>query len=312
MEKRAEMKKLFLDTDIGADCDDASALELLLQLEKEGKCFLEGISCSTLREGASATAKVICEYLGFSKPVGKMIGRTDSTDTRNYGIRTKNKYGYEDSEITSVEVFRSILSESSDKIDIIAIGPLSTIKDFLKSKSDKYSPCDGIELIGKKAGTLYIQGGSFAENCKIGGRDPEKISYEYNLREDVEAAKYVLENYPNEIIFCPYEAGEKVYTYTPKTKSPVRFANECCAEILGLEEFINSSWDPQTCLFAVEDCSEFFTLSPYGVVSLENGKTVFKEQYGGKHRYLLLKENYRDVEKRINEIILKMEESMSN
>ena len=303
------MIRIFLDTDIGADCDDASALELLLELEREGQCFLEGVSCSTLREGASATVKTICDYFGFSKPVGRMLGETDCSDTKNYGIRTKNKYGYSDSEITGVEVFRKILAMATEKIDIIAIGPLSTIKDFLESKEDEYSECDGVELIKRKAGTLYIQGGSFVGNCEIGERDPEKISYEYNIREDIPAAKYVLEKYPNEIIFCPYEAGEKVYTYNPKTKSPVRFANECCAEILGLDEFINSSWDPQTCLYAVEDCSEFFELSPYGVVNLENGKTTFTPKEGGRHRYLLLKENYREIEKRINKLLAIIEKS---
>ena len=146
------MIRIFLDTDIGADCDDASALELLLELEREGKCFLEGVSCSTLREEASAAVKTICDYFGFSKPVGRMNGEVDCSDTKNYGIRTKNKYGYPDSEITGVEIFRSSLAKATERIDIIAIGPLSMIKYFLESERDEYSAFSGAELIKKKSG----------------------------------------------------------------------------------------------------------------------------------------------------------------
>ena len=45
------MKKIILDTDIGIDCDDAAAIGMLLQLEEEGKCFVEGITTCTTREG---------------------------------------------------------------------------------------------------------------------------------------------------------------------------------------------------------------------------------------------------------------------
>ena len=304
------MKRIFLDTDLGDDCDDVAALALLLQLEREGKCFIEGISSSLAREGSTATIRAICDYYGFEKPVGKMLAPVIPCDMRKYGKAIKEAYGYQDVDKTGVEVFREVFAKANERIDIIAIGPLTTIKDCMKSLADDISSMSGMELIKEKAGTLYLMGGSFLENYKLGGRELSFVEPEWNIQQDVEAAKFVIENYPHDIIISPYEAGEKVYTRIPKTGSPLRFAFDCAARNAGIEpdKYQRNSWDPQTCLCAIEDCSEFFTLSEKGdVVIAENGATKFEPNVGGNCRILLLKENYRGIEKRINELIVALE-----
>ena len=66
------MKRIILDTDIGIDCDDAAAIGMLLQLEEEGKCFVEGITTCTTREGAVETVRAIIRYYGKDKEIGAM------------------------------------------------------------------------------------------------------------------------------------------------------------------------------------------------------------------------------------------------
>ena len=54
MDKRINAKKFIVDTDIGADCDDAVALAYLFGKEKARLCEIKAVTLCTTRNHASA------------------------------------------------------------------------------------------------------------------------------------------------------------------------------------------------------------------------------------------------------------------
>lgn len=302
------MKRIILDTDIGVDCDDAAAIGLLLQLEEEGKCMIEGITICTTREGAAEAVRAILGYYGKEKEIGCMREPGIPCDAENaYAKALKDRYGSEGSAVDAVEMLRRKLSRSEEKITLIAIGPLTNMERLLKSGSDSNSPLDGLELVRKKVDCMYIMGGSFAENYSAGLFDEKEVIREWNIIQDVEAAKYVIEQCPCPVVLCPFEAGKYVKTDMRAGDNPIWYAMKSFADHIqcGTENgFSRESWDPVTCLAALEDCSGYFDLSDGGKITVsKDGETVFHRQDGGTARFLLVKGNFEKLSQRINSLI---------
>ena len=56
--------RIFLDTDIGSDCDDTAALAILLQLCREGRARLLGVTHCTGSAYGLAAIDAICRLFG--------------------------------------------------------------------------------------------------------------------------------------------------------------------------------------------------------------------------------------------------------
>lgn len=303
------MKRIILDTDIGIDCDDAAAIGLLLQLEEEGKCFLEGITTCTTREGAVEAVRAIVEYYGKDKEIGYMREPGILCDKENvYAKALKERYECRGNAEDAVEMMRRRLSRAKEKITLIAIGPLSNMERLLKSGGDIYSDLNGQELLREKADCLYIMGGSFKENYSPEGMINEKeVVREWNILQDIEAARHVIEECTCPVVLCPFEAGIYVKTEMRTGENPVWYAMKSFAdyEKCGTENgFTRESWDPVTCLAALEDCSPYFDLSDEGRITVsEDGETVFHKEEGGMARFLIVKGNYEMLSQRINSLL---------
>lgn len=302
------MKRIILDTDIGIDCDDAAAIGLLLQLEEEGRCVLEGITTCTTREGAVEAVRAILGYYGKEKEIGCMREPGIPCDTENaYAKALKDRYGKAGNAVDAVEMLRRRLAWSEEKITLIAIGPLVNMERLFKSGADKNSAFDGLELVREKVDCMYIMGGSFVENYAAGLSDEKEVIREWNIIQNVEAAKYVIEQCPCPVVMCPYEAGKFVKTDMKIGENPIWYAMKSFADYMqcGTENgFSRESWDPVTCLVAVEDYSGYFNLSDGGEITvLKDGKTVFHKQDGGTARFLLVKGNFEKLSRRINSLI---------
>ena len=61
---------VFLDTDIGPDCDDTAALAILLQLCREGHARLLGITHCTGSPYGLGTIDAVCRLFGVQVPMG--------------------------------------------------------------------------------------------------------------------------------------------------------------------------------------------------------------------------------------------------
>ena len=308
------MKKFILDTDMGVDCDDAVALALLINYKKAGACEILGVTASSTREGATATIRTICDYYKEDFPIGAMALPALACDnTNNYGKYIKDFYVQSDETMEAVALIRKLLSQTEEKAEIIAIGPLTNIARLLRSKADHFSALCGVELVREKVSAMYVMGGSFTQNYGRAGIENQQPFGEWNILQDVESAKYVTENFPSKIIFCPHEAGDKVLTDMQSGNNPVW----ACMKQYAISEgfsyqpvFRRPSWDPITCLCALEQEADYFERSELGKVIVGiDGTTTFHASENGNVRILLNKENYLEIADRINGFIEPISES---
>ena len=247
------MRKYIIDTDLGADSDDAAALMYMLGKMRKGECEISAITLCTARSGAAATANAICSLFGYKIPIGTYSGKPLlCDDADNYAAEIAARYKKPEIETeNAVRLMRKIFTKN-ERTDVIAIGPLCNIAAFLKSSADDISPLCGQDLAEKKAGKFYVMGGSFFGNDEA--MTDENFA-EWNIEQDIESAKYVAENTPNEAVFCPFETGVKVGTYLKNTFGAVREITETffknCDERSGVkyvtdENRTRPSWDPLT------------------------------------------------------------------
>lgn len=172
MDKRIIAKKFIVDTDIGADCDDAVALAYLLGKEKARLCEIKAVALCTTRNYAPACVKAIFGQFGRADVnVGIYKGSPlicDAVDNYSEKIATKYNPNYDNSTTAdAVSLIRKTLARCKEKIDIIELGPLCNIAALLKSEPDEFSPFNGIELVKEKVEKMYLMGCRFlaGEQC---------------------------------------------------------------------------------------------------------------------------------------------------
>ncbi len=298
------LKKVVLDTDMGVDCDDCAALAILLNKHKKKECELLCVTASSTREGATATIQAICDYYNTVVPIGAMaLPQLPCDKMNNYAKSVKEKYNTKDTSVDAVKLLREKISNSKEKVTFIAIGPLVNVRRFLESQGDEISSKSGLEIAKEKIEALYIMGGSFIENYKLLGMKIEGHFPEWNILQDIESAQIVVDKFPNEMYFIPWEAGWEVFTDKGEDDNPVWYGMEEYARAEGfeVEGFKRHSWDPITCLCATEDCSNYFEFSPTGKVTVtEKGHTLHNVGEG-KARIALLKKSFREIADVINE-----------
>lgn len=299
MNKTKEAKQIIFDTDIGMDCDDAAALGILLNAHKRGECEILAITASTGRDGATATVNAICDYYGVNGiPVGRMKRMLQCDGVNNYARAVMEKYGTEDVETDAVPLFRKTLAEAAGKVSVIAVGPLSNLEELLKSKSDEFSPLCGAELVKQKVDKLYVMIGSFPQN--FGG----KRFREWNLLQDVPAARYVIENWCTKKVYLPHEIGAAVFTEMGQNENPVWYSMKNFAIANGVDisnGYRRESWDPVTCMIALNENNPLFIYSPEGTVTVDGDcVTLFEEKTGGLDKYLSVNSDLKGIEKLLN------------
>ena len=299
MNKTKETKQIIFDTDIGMDCDDAAALGILLNAHKRGECEILAITASTGREGATATVNAICDYYGVNGiPVGRMKRMLQCDGVNNYARAVMEKYGTEDVETDAVPLLRKTLAGAAGKVSVIAVGPLSNLEELLKSKADEFSPLCGAELVKQKVDKLYVMIGSFSQN--FGG----KRFREWNLLQDVPAARYVIENWGTEKVYLPHEIGAAVFTEMGQNENPVWYSMKNFAIANGVDisnGYRRESWDPVTCMIALNENNPLFIYSPEGTVTVDGDcVTLFEEKTGGLDKYLSVNSDLKGIEKLLN------------
>ena len=75
------MKKILLDTDMGADCDDAGALALLHIAERANLCSLIAVTVCTVNPYAAGAVDAINGYYGKRVPIGQTAVPPPQEDT---------------------------------------------------------------------------------------------------------------------------------------------------------------------------------------------------------------------------------------
>ena len=286
-------KTIFLDTDIGGDCDDAGAIALVNIFNNLGKINVLGMTHTTSIKYGPAAIDAINQYYGNDFPIGATprINHCmyDSKEfTKKICDVFSHKYDERDKVISSVSLIRKLLSTVKDNsVTFVCIGQLNNVSDLLDSKADEYSLLTGIELVKKKINKFVVMGGLFKENNDEFIYHNIVLKSEYNIACDIKSAQNFIKKVPVKVIFSDFLNGYQIFTgkslLESNLDSPVKLAYQI---------FINKpreSWDLLTVWYAIFDNDDIFKISPNGTIKiLDDGVTLFDEKVKSNHFYLRL------------------------
>lgn len=276
---------IIVDTDIMSDVDDVGALAIANVLHNCGMADFRGVAIDTHSQYGALAASVINTYFDNGDvPIAAIRPLTNETFSSKTEGEYATKLAFGDwpralndtaTTPTPVELYRSVLASAADSsINIVSVGFLTNIADFLRSPADKVSPLAGPELASAKVKELII----------MGGRYP--AGYEFNFGFDRNSTQYVLENWPTSVpvTFSGYELGKKIYSghhlrEHSHPNSPILAAYEW---YVAGNSTIRESWDPLTTLFGILGLDGFAQLgleSPF-VFANEFGYNTFNTSSG--------------------------------
>ncbi len=289
-------RKIILGTDWWTDCDDCVALRLLSNAHKNNEIELVAVGINGCMEHSapSLNAFLLNEGLG-DIPIGIDLSGTDyAGDFFAYQkplCAYPHKVMRNEACENAADMYKRILSESNEKIDIIEIGFCSIIADLLESDG-------GVDLVREKVGRFYIMAGKW----------DEKNGSEHNFNNNHRSRKaghILCEKCPVPITFLGFEVGLNVLTGDGLPKDDmltVALTHYGCAENG------RHSWDPMTALLAVIGNGKkagYETVCGTAQVDAETGKNNFTVG-NGLHRYVVkaMPDSYyrNEIQKRINKI----------
>ena len=308
--------RVIFDTDIGGDIDDALALAMLYNYMDLG--WIDMIAVMSCKDNpySARYIDIMNTWYGYPDlPIGIVIDgvKHDTSAYTRHVVEMKMdgepvfarslKDGQKPP--VAVSLYRKLLSESPDSsVVIIAVGQSTNLARLLESEPDDYSHLPGLELVSRKVDYLSMMAGNFRESRP-----------ETNIFNDSASAATVLEYWPTEIWFSPFDVGWAC-PY-PGESIQNDFSNVDSHPLV--EAFKNyqpmpydrPAWDLTSVLFAVERDSSYFTISPPGKVSLgyepdlkHHVVTHFTPDPQGKHRYLSVDEKQAGrIRKRLIEMV---------
>ena len=278
------MKNILLGTDWWTDCDDAVAMRVLTKHIREDKVRLLGIGINACMEDSVASLKGFLEADGVTGiPLGIHLAADDFGGKLTYQFRLVRDLcpnGSNADAMDAVRLYRTVLSKTTEPVEIIEIGYLQVIDGLLRSEGDDISPQSGIDLVKEKVSKVWVMAGKWDE---VGGREN---NFCRNVRSCVAAAHFC-ETCPVPVTFLGYEIG-----YGIRTGSRLDH-NDHLYRVLwhhGCAERGRHSWDPMTMLMALigdEAAAGYDTVSGYASVDAENGANFFRRDPRGPHCYVV-------------------------
>jgi len=279
---------------MGKDIDDVFALGVLHALHSRGECRIVAVTVSKAHPLAAPFCDVVNNFYGLPQiPIGVLRTENPSGDgpylpqvmkPRSDGSPAFPHSLRESSEAPlAVSILRKGLAVQRDgSAVVIAIGPLTNIRDLLNSAPDEHSPLDGKSLVAAKVRTLVVMAGDFS-----------KPKAEFNVFSDAEAARSVFSEWPTELVVCPFEMGEWVHYPEMSLEKDFRVRDPHPLLVADLATFggkLNGfmAWDLLAVLYAIRPDRGYFNISNSGTIHLDSeGVTRLEKEDEGKHRYLI-------------------------
>lgn len=289
---------VIFDTDMGNDVDDVLALAMLYTYQKAGKIDLKAITVSKGHPYAVAFTDLMNRHYHIKVPLGYVGANGVTRDSGSYLAQTlgfreqgRNVFTADTTLATKVpeayQLQRKVLAAAKDgSVVMIVVGFSTNIARLLQSGKDRYSELTGKELIARKVKVLYMMAGMFGEHPFP----------EYNVQQDISAARAVFEQWPGTIITSGWEVGARLRF---PAKSLIRSFPELWDHpmVNAYFQYIKmpydrETWDLTAVLQAVERDKNYFRESTAGIIKIgADGQSSFREQVGGKHHIMLLDEN---------------------
>lgn len=294
-------KPMIIDTDIGSDVDDACCLRIATQLDTEAVIDLKAVCASYSGDNAIRAVDGLLTHdridnvlIGYCTADTPLIdGYTDVMEPFASG-----KYEVLD----AVSVYRKVLAESEEPVDIVTTGYLTNIENLLKSEPDCYSELNGVELIKEKVGQLYIVGGSYTE-----GYDNNF----YAVPQAAYAAWYTNEYWPMTIIYFINNQAN-ILVCGDQLEAIDATNNDIVSKALRRygTEFGRVAWDPYAVALAsygfTDECQSNIQRANT-VIDMNNGHNVFTLDENGKHYIVFRNEGiqYEYYNNMLDSILLK-------
>ncbi len=289
-----EPVRLIFDTDLGDDIDDAMALATIHALQSRGECELLAVTIAKDNELSGPAADAINTFYGRPDiPIGVVKNGKRPQESRFTPslVNTKNgeqqryphtlQSGKDAPEAT--ELLREILAKQPDHSVVFAqVGYSTNLARLLDSKPDKHSPLSGRDLVAQKVKLLSMMAGNF-------GAAQNKP--EFNIVQDLESAKKVINDWPTPVVISGFEIGlnipypwqsvENDFGYV--ADHPIREAYLAWDK----KPHERPTWDLTSVLYAIRPDHGYFGLSDPGTATVDERKlTQFEFDPDGKHRYL--------------------------
>jgi len=292
--------KIFCDTDMETDCDDAGALAVLHALADAEECEILATVCSVRDPLAAGTVAAINHYygrpnlpLGLVKGDGVLIkSKFAGPVAAEFPHRWKSAAGKFDADAIpdAVEVYREVLERQPDSsVVVVTLGYLTNLKNLLQVPGSDKRP-SGRDLIKKKVARLICLGGNFvgnppADDLKLGN---------VNFQRDPGSALYTIQHWPVPIVFVGREIGSvpsglelgESLARTPKL-NPVRRAYEHYFGGLAKNRHVA---DLTAVLYAVRGERDYWDIETRGYMELQpDMKFEWKGSEVRNQAYLLKK-----------------------
>lgn len=294
------MRNFILGTDWWTDCDDAVAIRLLARAHKARKITLKGIGINACMEYSVRSLDAFLRSENVDDiPLGIDLAATDFGGAPPYQKRLakkESKYLSNAEAEDAVRMYRRILAESSEKIEIIEIGYLQVMAGVLESMPDDLSPKNGVELVSEKVKKIWVMAGKWDDN-------PGKENNFTRNRRSQTAGSIFCAKCPVPVTFLGFEVGSSVITGGNLPEDDVLY-NVLCDH--GSEKG-RMSWDPMLVMLALdgdEETAGYTCVRGRATVNSENGENSFCALRDGMHCYVVKKMPDAYYAERINTLIL--------
>lgn len=278
------MPQVILDADLDSDVDDMGALAMLLNMHKAGDINLVGVIVTSDDPFAPACAAAMNTFYGMPDiPVGYLKDQPRLTNHSRYTKFISNEFpnklsSWQDAH-EAVSLYRQLLAQNTgESVVIITIGHLTSLQRLMESQPDSVSPLSGKELVNGKVKKWICMGGHFPQGKEANFYRP-----------DPQSTVYCVQNWEKEVVFCGWEAGNKIITGGNWLKNKLSSSHPLYR---GYELYNNfagrQSWDQIAVLLLTDQSKDFFTFQKGNCIVHPDGSNSWQDASNGKHKYLLL------------------------
>src|SRR5581483_1249181 len=292
---------VIFDTDMGNDVDDVIALAELHALETRGEARLLAVTITKDNRWAPVFVDLLDTFYGRGDiPVG-IVKHGATPDDGHYTRQVadeKNADGSPlyarrlgaDSEVPdAVAVLRKALAAQTDNsVVIVQVGFSTNLARLLDTPGDAISPLSGRELAARKVRLVSAMAGDFRSRHFL----------EYNITNDIAAARKLFADWPSPIVTSGFDIGETIHYDAGRIATDFRYlAHHPLVDAYRAyqPEIVHNTggtpdeplWDPTAALYAVRPDAGYFGTSPAGEISVDDkGETTFHASTSGTRRYL--------------------------
>jgi inosine-uridine nucleoside N-ribohydrolase len=290
----ADPVRLIFDTDIGNDVDDVLALGMIHALQSRGACELLAVTVSKDNELAGPFADAVNTFYGRPQiPVGVVRDGATRDEGKFLGmVRDGSRYPHTLKRSAdapeAVALLRKVLAAQPDgSVVIVQVGFATNLARLLDSPADASSPLTGKELAARKVTLVSAMFGAYRADGQV------NTHREFNVVEDLPAARKFAAEWPTPVVFSGFEVGQAVTFPAVSIEKDFGY----CKDHPLAEAYRRYSpppherpcWDLTSVLYAVYPDRGYFGLSGPGRVTVEGeGVTRFSPSDKGTHRFLTI------------------------